>query len=200
MDVLEFDHNVFNAQQVEHDKSLAVRFYIQALRDDDASIKEGRPIYRDTEMVEIRVRGDRNNIVIRAAREDDKGRFRLAYGQFKEQKTAVADGTPLAEWPVMSASMVEEMKYLGFYTVEQIAEANEASLSKVPGLLSMKNRAKIFLEFAKGISPIEQMQADIEKLKAVSDSRESSLLAQAAAYEDLDRKYKVLLEKVAQEA
>ncbi len=195
MEELDFDHTVFSPQQAESDKSLAVRFYMQALRDESKSIEEGRPIFVDTEMIEIRVRGDRNNIVIRPVREDDKRRFRQAYGDFKANKERTVDGTPLTEWPAMSASMAEELRYLGFYTVEQLAEANEAALSKVPGLLTMKNRAKLFLEFAKGISPIEQLQRTVESLMAQQQVFMTNQTAQNAAYEDLDRKYKALLEK-----
>ena len=194
-DVLEFDHNVFGAQQAESDKTLAVRFYTHPLRDEVTSVDAGRPIYKDTEMVEIRVRGDRNNIVIRAARADDIKRFKGAYGEFKNEKAATADGTPLAEWPIMSSSMTEELKYLGFFTVEQLAEAGEVALSKVPGLLSMKTRAIAFLQFAKGISPLEKMQEELLAMKSANEVRDRQLAEAQAANEALDKKYKTLLEK-----
>lgn len=196
-DVLEFDHNIFGAQQAEADRTLAVRFYIQALRDDAASVDAGRPIYKDTEMVEIRVRGDRNNIVIRSARPDDLKRFKGAYGEFKNEKAATADGTPLAEWPIMSSSMVEELKYLGFFTVEQLAEAGEAALSKVPGLLSMKTRATAFLQFSAGISPLEKMQSEMLEMKSANEVRDRQLAEAQAAHAALDEKYRKLLEKKA---
>jgi hypothetical protein len=193
-DVLEFDHNVFSAQQAESDKTLAVRFFKQPLKDEVASTEHARPIYNDTEMVEIRVRGDRNNIIIRAVRSDDIRRFRGAYMEFKDGAKAAASGTPLAEWPIMSSSMVEELKYLGFHTVEQLAEANDAAMSKVPGLSTMKNRAKAFLEFAKGISPLEKIQADMAAMQNANEVRDRQLAESQAAYTELDKKYRELLE------
>lgn len=197
MDTLEFDHEVFSGQQAVADKALAVRFYMHPLRDESESEAKARPIYRDAEMIEVRVRGDRNNIVIREAREDDKRRFKQAYTDFKENRTVTATGTPLSEWPIMSASMVEEMKFFGFFTVEQLAEASEAALSKMPGLLTMKNRAKVFLQFAEGISPLEKLQADMERLKANDAARESSLAQAAKDYAALEKKYNGVLEKLA---
>ncbi|TXH12210.1 MAG: hypothetical protein E6R03_13335, partial [Hyphomicrobiaceae bacterium] len=102
LDTIDYDISVFNANAREADKALAVRFYMEPLKDDQKSITEGRPIYADTEMIEIRVRGDRNNIVQRPARPDDQKRFPAAFKAFKDGVDGQATGTPLREWPVMS--------------------------------------------------------------------------------------------------
>lgn len=200
MDTLDFDHTVFTAQQQKADEGLAVRIYVAALKDEPASVTAGRPIFADTEMIEIRVRGDRNNVVNRPVREDDKRRFRAAYDDFKAGREKSSVGTPLAEWPIMSVSMTEEMKYLGFYTVEQLADAGEAALAKVPGLLTMKNRAKAFLEFAKGAAPLEQLQTDVDQMKSQLEVQARQAEEQRLVFAELQRKYNTLLEKVAEEA
>src|SRR6478735_5812707 len=156
MDSLEFDHQIFDAREAEAAKNLAVRFFMQPMKDEAASVLEGRPIYNDTKMIEIRVRGDRNNIVVRPVREDDRMRFASAWAAYEKGLAAHGDGTPLAEWPVMSASMVEELRYFGFHTVEQIANASDMVIGKMPGLSAIKDRAKLFLEFSKGAAPLEQ--------------------------------------------
>lgn len=168
----DFDHRQFAPGAKDADASLAVRFFMMPLQDDVKSDSEGRPIFQDTEMVEIRVRGDRNNIIQRPVRPEDKKRFRDAYRDFKDGNEQALTGTPLKEWPHMSASMIEELKYLGFHTVEQLAQASDAVISKVPGLGTMKQRAQAFLDFAKGGAPLEQMARDLEQSKAAQAAAE----------------------------
>ena len=161
METLEYNHNDFNAQQAEQDRALLVKFYTAPLKNEEKSLTEGRPIFDDVDMIEIRVRGTKDNIVQRPVRPDDKQRFRDAWRTHQDGEKAVQSGTPLSQWPVMSTSQVEEMKYLGFVTVEQIAEANDGVVAGIPGLQTLKNKAKAFIEFSKGAAPLEKMQADL---------------------------------------
>lgn len=170
MDVLEYNHNDFNAQQAEQDKALLVKFFSTPLKNDEKSLTEGRPIFDDVDMIEIRVRGTKDNIVQRPVRPDDKQRFRGAWQAHQEGEKAAQSGTPLSQWPAMSTSQVEEMKYLGFVTVEQIANANDNVVANTTGLQGLKNKAKAFIEFSKGAAPIEQMQ---EKLAASANETET---------------------------
>lgn len=195
METLEYDHQIFSAQQAEADKALAIRFFQQPLKDDERSTKEGRPIYVDTDMIEIRVRGDRNNIVVRPVRADDKERFHAAWAAYQRKTESRVEGTPLAEWPVMGASMVEELKHLGFFTVEQVAEASDGVCAKVSGLSMLKQKAKVFLEYAKGAAPLEQMQSEVARLKAQSDADQRNLADMSARLTEMERKYNALLEE-----
>ena len=198
MEALEYDHAIFNAQQAVQDATLFARFYIQPLRDDVASAKEGRPIYNDTEMVEIRVRGDRNNIVIKPVTDEHRRRFRQQYDDFKRfGENSQVKGTPLKEWPIMSASMAEELKFFVFQTVEQVAEANDAVCSKMPGLTTMKNRAKIFLEFSKGAAPAERLQGEVEKLTNALEVEQRNNRDLQVAFLELERKFNIMNEQVA---
>ena len=101
----------------------------------------------------------------------------------------------------MSASLVEEMKYLGFTTVEQLAEASDLACAKVPGLQNYKQRAKVFLEFAKGNSPVEKLQAQVAEEKARADAAEAQLKDMArriAALEDSARRIAALEDSAVQ--
>jgi hypothetical protein len=158
METLEYNYNDFNSVQHEQDRALLVKFFTAPLKNEERSTEEGRPIFDDVDMIEIRVRGTKDNIVQRPVRADDKQRFRDAWRAHQDGEKAVQSGTPLAQWPVMSTSQVEEMKYLGFVTVEQIAEANDGVVSGIAGLQTLKNKAKAFIEFSKGAAPIEQLQ------------------------------------------
>lgn len=97
----------------------------------------------------------------------------------------------------MSASMVEELKYFGFFTVEQVAEASDSVCGKIPGLTSMKNRAKVFLEFAKGAAPTEKLQSEVEALTNALEVERRNGSQLQAAFQELERKFNSLNEQVA---
>jgi uncharacterized coiled-coil protein SlyX len=181
METLEYNHNDFNAQQAEQDRALLVKFYTAPLKNEERTLEEGRPIFDDVDMIEIRVRGTKDNIVNRPVRADDKVRFREAWRHHQDGEKAVQSGTPLAQWPVMATSQVEEMKYLGFVTVEQIAEANDSVVSSITGLQTLKNKAKAFIEFSKGAAPIEKLQTQLADSANVVETLQRQLAETQAA-------------------
>jgi molybdopterin biosynthesis enzyme len=149
----------------EQDKNLAVKFFSDVLQNDDKTAKEGRPIYDDVVMIEKRVRGDRNNIVIRPARPDDFRRFRQAYEDFKSGEEATKSGTPLSAWGGVGRGLAEELKFLGFHTVEQLAEASDSVCAKMAGLQNLKQKARAYIEIAKGnTAPLEDMAKKLGEL------------------------------------
>lgn len=175
MEQLEYDHGIFDQQGADADKNLAVRFFTMPVQDMDESAKQGRPIFNDVVHVEIRVRGDRNNIVHKPVDDQIKRRFRDAWRAHEQGEELMQKGTPLAEWPIVTKSMVEELKYFGFYTVEQVAEASSGVISKFPGLQSIQQRAQRFLELAKGSAPLEAMQANLEKVSSEKEALEAQV-------------------------
>ena len=191
MDTLEYNHTDFNTQQAEQDRALLVKFFSTPLKNDEKSLEEGRPIFDDVDMIEIRVRGTKDNIVQRPVRADDKSRFREAWKHHEAGEKAVQSGTPLSQWPLMASSQVEEMKYLGFVTVEQIANANDSVVANITGLQSLKNKARAFIEFSKGAAPLEQMQAKlaerdnaVETLQRQLSETQSALAALTARMDE----------------
>lgn len=197
MEAIDYDVNVFNQQGREADKHLAVRFYVAPIRNEGRSVNEGRPIYEDTEMVEIRVRGDRNNVVQRPVRLEDKQRFRDQYRAYKDDAKQLESGTPLAQWPIMSASMVEELRYLGFHTVEQVANAQDNVIAKMAGLGTYKQKAKLYMEQAAGGAPIEKLAKENQELKDQLEVSSRTVSDLSEKLEKLTAKFTDLAEKVA---
>lgn len=196
LETLDYDHAVFNQASREADKSLAVRLFKTPIRNDEKSVQEGRPIFDDTLMIEIRVRGDRNNVVQRPVRVEDKARFREVFLAHERGESAVSSGTPLAQWPVMSAAMVEELKYLGFHTVENVADAHDGVLGKHPGLRGLQEKAKLFLEHAKGGAPMERLLAENNVLKSQSEVQDRTIKELSAKLETLTEKFTALADKL----
>lgn len=174
METLDFDHTVYEKQYGGDDK-LLIYFFMEVLPDDEATRVEGRPKFRDAEMIHIQVPGAKSNIVIREVRDDDRERFEKKYAQFKQGliDEQVA-GFPLKEWTGVSRSMVEELRHLGFRTVDQLAAASDSVLGKFPGMRELSARAKTFLEAQKSDAPLQALQAKA----AAQDTEIAALKAQ----------------------
>lgn len=166
METYELDHGLF-ARQFAGDEKLFVQFRMDILKNEAKTLENGRPIFDDVEWVKIMAPGDRLNIIDRPACEEDRIRFARPYQAFKEKKVEHGGGTPLAEWPVVTRSQAEELKYFGFHTVEHIANATDNAAVNVPAFHQLKARAQAFLDLAKNsTAPLEKLQGDLETEKA----------------------------------
>jgi hypothetical protein len=164
-DTIEFDHNTQTTDA--GDKQLFVQFYMHFIKDEEASITENRPIFKDQIFTKIFPPGDRTNIIDRPFREGDQFRFPAQYARFKQNQDQRASGTPLEMWPVVSKAMAEELKFFGFQTVEQLAGASDDVCSKRMGLSELKNKATVYLQVAAGdTKPLAEMSKEMTDLKS----------------------------------
>lgn len=156
------DFNVDSFQQSnqrEADKHLLVKFYLAPKKDNARSIEEGRPIFKDVDFVDIRVPGNRDNVIIRPASRDDINRFPDHYKAYQDRLEVPEEGTPLSEWSGMSRSMAEELSFAHVKTVEQLANMADSQVGKFMGLYSIKDRAKAWLEQAASQKPFMELKA-----------------------------------------
>ncbi|HEY3476586.1 MAG TPA: hypothetical protein VGK56_18360 [Anaerolineales bacterium] len=187
METYELDHSVF--QSNKGDESLFVHFYMHFIQDEEKTKEEGRPIFKDTEFVKIFSPGDRSNVIDRPVRPSDTVRFPRQYAAFKNKDNAQAIGTPLDQWPIITRAMAEELKYLGFQTVEQIANARDSVLGTHAGLRDLSHKAKAFIEIAKGnTAPIESMQAELKDAQAQIRARDDALAALTARLDAIEKR------------
>jgi len=163
METYEIDHTIFTQQQKEADKALLVRFYTKSVQDRTQSAKEGRPIFRDKEYVEIRFPGNRTDAVARPATAADKARFPEHYKAFKDRVDMPEVGTPLSEWPAISRSQAEELAFYHIKTVEQLASVNDAQGQKFMGFNGLRQKAKEFLELSRGVVEATQLRDELKQ-------------------------------------
>lgn len=155
------------------DAGVFPRFYVQAMPDGKRSQEEGRPIFRDVEMVEIRIAGDKLNIIDTKVNDEHRQRWPQHYAAFKAGRQVATVGTPVDEWPILTASKVAELKALNIFTVEALAELSDTGLAKMGmGARELQNKAKAFLETAKSgavtnrlVQENERMRLEIDMLK-----------------------------------
>jgi hypothetical protein len=150
--------------QQQADEQLLVKFEIRPRKDAEASSKEGRPIYRDIEYINIRAPGSSDN-VIRPATQRDRERFARHYAAFKNRvgNEEIVEGTLLSEWPVCNRSQVEELAFFGIKTVEQLANTSDANGQAFMGFNGLKRKANEWLQAAAQGVKLSEMQAELAK-------------------------------------
>lgn len=167
MQTAEFNHNDFTSQgMAEADKGLLVRFYIEAREDRAATKAEGRPIYKDCEIIDIKIPGNRSGGANRVATQRDLKRFPEHYRMFKARIESGEDekkiGTPLEQYPAISRSQVEELKFFNVHTVENLADMTDATALGVRGWKMMKDAAVKWLEIAGNSAAAKELQEENE--------------------------------------
>ena len=165
------------SQQSQLDATLLVRFFIKPRPDARATKKEGRPIFKDVEFIEIRTPGNRDAIC-RPARNTDINRFPKHYQAYKDRVgTDHLEGTPLGEWPLMARSQVEELAFHNIKTVEQLAGMPDSNVSQFMGMNMIKQKAQQWLKQAEEGKASAELHEELEK----RDSEIAELKAAVAA-------------------
>lgn len=205
MQTADFNPNDFaHSGQREADKSLLVKFFIKAKEDKAASIKEGRPIFKDREHIDIKIPGNRNSGACRPATPADIQRFPEHYAAFKQRTDNDVDvGTPLIEWPVISRSFAEELAFFHVKTVEQLATMADIQVGKFMGGFDFRAKARLWLERVNKEKPLMEMDARMAKMEEENASLKESLSVLVKEMENPERKageVKRALKKAAKQA
>ncbi|MCR4339646.1 MAG: hypothetical protein NUW01_07140 [Gemmatimonadaceae bacterium] len=75
-------------------------------------------------------------------------------------------GTPLTSWPALDVAQIANLKSLNVHVVEALAELSDQNLVHFPpGTRALREKAKVFLEAAKGNAPIEKLAKENDDLK-----------------------------------
>lgn len=147
-------------------RGLHVRFFMHPVQDMAASDEAGRPIFVDTQFIEILAAGNSTNIVVREVRETDKQKFRKVYEQFIAGDGDAISGTPLTEVSWITKSQCEEMRFMKIRTVEQLADLNDNVALNNSGFVTLKQKAKMWLDKSAAAAPFTAMQAENEAMRA----------------------------------
>ena len=166
------------------DEMLVVLFRYEPLPNPEKSLAEGRPIFDDVEICEIRSPGTKDVKVYPATAISADGwvtdpytgrqkqrtyaeRFSHQYRQFKSEAAQTKTGTPLEYAQFLSAGRKAELRAQNVYTVEQLAAIDGNELKNLgPGGREFKNQAMEYIAESKADAPNKQMVAELEALKA----------------------------------
>ena len=170
----------------------------RAEEDRSASIEQGRYVSRDVDYAIVTPAGSKDRVErvvsdwflmlageVKAERWPQTwlDQLRASYDAWARGQTPPESGTPLSTWPALSPAQVKNWAQIGIRTIEELAEANEETLSAYGmGSRDMKSRAGLFLENAKSDSgPLVAKLRAAEELIASMEVRMKSMEAQLQA-------------------
>lgn len=156
----------FGGQNGRHanDDQLLVRFYMHPAQDKPASVEAGRPIFKEVPFVHIMQPGNKESIIHRKATSMDKQRFAEHFRKFEAREDQdVVEGTPLIEWPGVTRSQAEELKFYNVMSVEQLAGMSDTNTQNFRGMNSLRQKAVAFLEMSKDNAGAEALAAATAK-------------------------------------
>lgn len=164
------------------DELLVVTFKHQAMENAAESLKEGRPIFEDIEVCEVRAPGMKDIKVFPAnffshwITDPFTGgqrqityaeRFKHQYRQFTEHAAQTKTGTPLDYAKFLTDARRAELRAMNVYTVEALAAVDGAELKNLGmGARDLKNQAAAYLEETKSGAVNKQMEVELEALRA----------------------------------
>lgn len=183
-----------NVQQLK-DRPPYVRFGYQQVEDREASIKAGSFITRDVAVAFITPQGSKDCIernvdewFAQLQKDVNENRlprewyqeFKGAFDMWKSGQEIPVNGTPLLTWPVASPSVVRALTAIGCRTVEDLAVANEETITRIGmGARALKQRAVDWLAEAAGPGKINaemsKLRADNSNLKVRNEQLEQRL-------------------------
>lgn len=150
----------------EKKDTVVPRFFRKAIENPVRTEKEGRPIFDDYEMVETIIPGDRLTKPVFVVSEEHKRRWPNEYAAFKRGEEIAQSGTPLEHWPLMTTARVAELKAIGIFSVDMLADVSDANLNALgPNARKLREQARAFLAAAKDNSIVSAQTAEIQSLK-----------------------------------
>lgn len=156
------------------------RFFMEAVEDPAASAANGRPICREEERVEIIMPGNQLTQPVHRVSDEHRQRWPQHYEAFRNNIEIAPEGTPLEDWPRLGRSAVMELKGLGFRIVEDIANAPDTVLQRLPGGgFRMREAAKAYLDDAASIALSEKLTFENDQLRAELSNVQRQLAEQS---------------------
>jgi hypothetical protein len=154
---------------------------------------EGRPIYDDREVCEIRFAANRQTVGVFPAhdfagwRTSPEGvqesytyamKFPEQYRRFKAGQTQIASGTPVDELPFLTAAKRLELKALSIHTAEALAAVDGQELKNLGmGGRDLKNQAQAYLDRASGSADVVKLADENAKLREEVDAMRREMQA-----------------------
>lgn len=177
------------------DRPPYVRFGYQQVEDRAASLEAGSYITKDVPIVFITPQGSKDCIervvddwFAQLQRDVAEGRlprewfaeFKSAFEMWKDGQEIPVNGTPLLTWPVASPAVVRALTAVGCRTVEDLAAANEETISRIGmGARALKQRAVDWLAQAAGPGKVNAelsaLRAENANLKVRNEQLETRL-------------------------
>lgn len=151
-------------------KGITPIFFIEAVPDDKATEAAGAVRMYEQEMVRLQIVGDMLNVANSPVDAGIKQRFAVEYEAWKAGKEARhIQGTPLKNWPMISAIRIAEFEAVGIFSVENLSDVSDANVVRLADGRVWREKAIAWLASAKDNAVSVQYAAENERLKADMD-------------------------------
>lgn len=167
------------------DERLFVQFYMGSVKDDDQSEEQGRPIFRTVPFVKIMVPGDKNTVIDTVADINYQRRFSKLWRAFQANEAQEVVGLPIREWPAVTRSQADELRYLNILTVEQLSTLPDVYGTRIMGFHDLKRKAEVYLAQAKDSALANKLSAENEALKTQLDATNAELKRLSERFEEM---------------
>lgn len=178
---------------------LHITFHADAVKDEAASQKEGRPVFKDVEFVTIKFVGDKHNELVAPAHStgsmrDPETNERLTYAQqfwkhyeaFQRNMSMREAGTPLEEIG-LSQAKIKELNASNVHTVEALAGLDGTFLQKLGmGARELKVKAEQYLAKSQDRSHFNKIEAENADLRARLERMEAMMAGGAQPKAEYD--------------
>jgi len=158
-----------------YEKGVFVTFEDDSIENKRATKQRGYPVYDDVVMVKIQFPNS-IDCVPRPLQEADKSKYPKSWEAYLTGKEPAESGYPVSQWAQISRSELKVLQACQVKTVEQLAELPDSGLHRLgPGGVSMKERAKKFVDGAAQIERLQDTIKELErKIEGMSDAQANS--------------------------
>lgn len=149
---------------MENPTGVFVTFYTDAVELKYESERQKRPIFKDVPFIRKMVPGDANNIIERAAKEQDMQQYPRQWAEYEAMnKSGEVIGTPLEKWPNVTRAQIKELKYVECHTVEQLAQMSDGNLMKMgAGFRPLRESALQWLD-SLNVAKVDEEKESLKK-------------------------------------
>ena len=194
----------------DEDRAAYVRFERIAVKDNEASLKDGFYKSKDQDMIYVTPPYSKDEYTskvdvffqkkegdVRSGRIPQKHLelWKEAYAHWRKGQEPPLDGTDVRNWAVISPAQAKNMISAGCRTIEDLAQANDEALRRLGmGGNDLKNKAKAWLQAAKDHGPlteeISQLKNQNKQLQGTIDSLQEQIKRFEIRMDAQDGEYK----------
>jgi prefoldin subunit 5 len=177
--------------EIKDDLPPYVVFETRPVEDRQASIEQGHYVSKDRDFAIITPRGSKDRIeriaedwLAHITMEANQDRFSKTwvagykenYKLWKSGQEIPLHGTALVNWPGLSPAQIKNFQAYRILTVEDIASANEETLSRMgPGSRDIKRRAENWLKASESTGKLAESHSALEEKYEALESRNKVL-------------------------
>jgi len=179
----------------DDDRPAFVRFERRAVKDSEATLKEGRYVSKDEDyalitppyskdIIEKKVDSwfDQVDQQVRSGRVPDKHFefWKESYDRWQKGQEPPVDGTSVKNWSAISPAQCQNLINAGCRTIEDLAQANDEAMRRLGmGGQDLRNKAKAWVQSTKDHGPLVIEMANLKnensQLKGTIDSLQKQI-------------------------